>query len=210
MAQQPGNRPPADNEHERQDCGGLERAQADADGQGPAPQVGDDGNHRDKGEVLDHEHPGHHPAVQRTHLAPVVEDFEHDHGARQRDHHTHQQRLLDTPTQRPADRVSPGAGEAKLRESRHQNPRAEPSEVARRYLDAHGEQQEHNAQLGEGPHGLDVAYQAQDVRPDDDADAQVAEHGRQADSAGHRPASEGRDDDHDDVPEQVRFHGPRV
>ena len=159
--------------------------------QGRALEVGLDGQHGHRPEVLDDEDAERDPARQGVELELVVEQLDHDQGAAE----AHRRRQVEervvalmaaeaegveeAEAERDADRHLQGAGQ--------QDRRAGRGQLLEVDLEPDDEEQEDQADLGHRRDAGLVGDEVEDVRPDDDPGQEVGEDQRLAEA----PADEG-------------------
>jgi hypothetical protein len=176
-------------------------AQRHEHGLGLAAQGRDQHQQRHHGQVLEQQHAHHALAVLGLQLQPVGDQLDHDgraaHGQRARQgqrrapvhapdrgHRAASTRLATVPIAMVSTTcISP----ARTRGLAHG------AQLGQVELEPDDEHQEHHAELAEVAHAVGVLPKRQRVRPDEDADDEVAEHRRQLERpAGHHADHRGQ------------------
>jgi hypothetical protein len=155
-------------------------------------------------EVLEQEHGDGDPAVGRGRLAAVGQDLEHDRRARHRHEHPREHRLRQRAEIPPRGRGHQERGAGDLRQADPGHGREHHEQPRQGELEAHGEQEHDDADLGEHLDDVQVGHEREAVGPHEHAGHE------QADDARHAEPAEGehdrrRDREHDD--EVGEHHG---
>jgi hypothetical protein len=169
-------------------------------------EQGHDGDHRDRGDVLEQQDREAGLAGGRRHQVAFFQRGEGDRGGRQRQAEAGDQRHLpaDTGQQRSAEQASGDAGD--LGAAPAEDGPAQRPQAVRFELEADQEQQQHHAELGEVQGVFDIGDELQAVGADQDAGRQVAEHGAHAEAFRERHRDHGGGEVDEGVGQQAVFH----
>ena len=137
--------------------------------------------------------------MQRADFPTVVQRFERDHRAAERERHPGGKRLARTPAERRADAVPDADGQDDLSAACNENPPAHLTQLRNRDLDTNGEEQQDNAELGERLDISDVGYEPQRLRANHRANHEITDEWRQPDETRREAPYGSSDEDDDDV-----------
>ena len=163
-----------------------------------ARERGNEDQERDDGQVLEQQDAHRVAPVRGAQLRALCQHLRHDGGR------AHRQRAANDDAGPPAiaqqlnAQPSSGGRDGNLREAQPEYGAAHRAQLGQAELEADREHQEHDAELGELPGRLVVGHDGERMRPERDADDQVAEDRRQADdAAGGHDHDRGRQQDED-------------
>ena len=154
-----------------------------------AGQRRDDDDQRHHGQILEQQHAHDLLAVRRVQFGALDQHLADDRGGRHRQHAA--QRQPGAPVQPEEQRgehdQQHGGDHLRSAQAEHQALHAAQARQAELQPDA--EHQEHHAEFGQMAGFRRIGYPAQRMRPDQDADQQIAQHHRQTqDAAQHHHA----------------------
>ncbi len=164
-------------------CRGPERCQhrcsRDRSGGACLAQHGQQQHHGHHGNVLEQENARGKPAVGRVDLNAISIHFEYDGRAAERGEKAEEHCLRHGKAEYNGDPRHDSDGDEDLGGAADQELPARADNVGQRELDAHGEQQQHHAYLGEAFHYAQFGYDRRSVGADHHAGDQEAHNGRQ-------------------------------
>ncbi len=188
-------------QHDREHHGGLHQRDPD----GPRDRAlgererGHQHQERDHREVLEEQYAHHLPAVFAVQLHALGEHLGDDRGGRHREHPAHDDPLAprDTREDRGAHAEREDRGDLQPAEAEHRA--AHVVQLREAELEAHGEHQEHHAELREVALVLGRGDEGERVRADDRPDDEIAQdrrHGELAKEDHHRHGGGEQDEGH--------------
>ncbi len=201
----PGHDARPQQQHERDEHGGLEEREAEGR-RGPAGrarrQRGQDQQEQYGGQVLEHQPADGNASVPAVEEPLVHQAPEEDDGAGDGDGEPEHDAGFARPAPPPAHTVAEGSGDRHLAQRpRYRHPAHAP-QVAQREVQADAEHQEDDAQLGELADGVHVADEARGEGPDGHPGHEIADDRRHPRAPGQQPAHEGRGQGDTDVDEK--------
>jgi len=208
-AAQEGPRQPLAGEVEPRHHGGRapERQRELADGDlASAPGLAHEDEEGERREILEQEHGDGRAAVAAGELELLAE-LAHDDGGRR-----HGDGAADHDGRRRREPGGERGPRARRRRQRHlrkrerQHPGPLRQQLGQRELQAHREQQEDHAELGQQPRERGVGQPAERMRPHQQAHEEVAEHGGQAQRAEGREDDDGRPQQRHHLQQRMPFH----
>jgi hypothetical protein len=174
-------------------------------GAAPAEQREEE-HQRDDAQVLEEEDRDDHAAVRRVELTPVGVDLEDDGGGREGDERPEERPLAPVLAERQDDGGDGEHGPHQLQCAAHHHQPPHLHDPGERELEPDGEEQEHDADLGQRLDRLHLAHQPQGGGADRDAAHQEADHAGNAQPVGEN--DHGNRDRHQD--DEVAQEGDAV
>ena len=161
LQQHPGHDARAQQQHERDEHGGLEEGETEGRRVDAGRARGKGGQHQQeqhRGQVLEHQPADGDAAVPAVEEPLVHEAAQEDDGAGDGDGEPEHDAGLARPAPPPADAVAERGGDGHLADGAGYGDRAHPPEVVEREMQADAEHQEDHAQLGQLADRVDVAH----------------------------------------------------
>ena len=143
-------------------------------------EQGHEGDQGDCGEILEQEARKGDAAVPGGQLALLVEHLDGEGGRRQRERQPDKQTCLERIAECHPDRAQDDRGQEYLRAAESEHRRAERPQPDRLEFQADDEQQQHDAELGDMEHGLDLIERVDEAEApgsDQNASKQIAKDG---------------------------------